>query len=275
MDKSEIRARTISSQVLQYIRHKGLKVGDQLPAEADMAGELGINRSTLREVYVRMMGQGLIVRQHGMGTFVGQAPIKDGNVVHDGFAGRIDAAGFHPTVDVMASERVRLDAALAHEFGCVKGTEVSRLVRVFRATGTPAVLIEDHFAPQIDVRKIELDRYALDMIAGLNTQVNMVGARVDLSTTAVALPADKAALLGLPAKSPALHTYSIMRSELGAVIAITWAWLNPRLVEVKASRTVTLTSPSLAVAGDIWPVAASTRSSFEAKPTPRKRRLAS
>lgn len=46
MDKSEIRARTISSQVLQYIRHKGLKVGRQLPAEADMAGELGINRST-------------------------------------------------------------------------------------------------------------------------------------------------------------------------------------------------------------------------------------
>lgn len=129
-------------------------------------------------------------------------------------------AGFQPTVDVMASERVRLDAALAHEFGCVKGTEVSRLVRVFRATGTPAVLIEDHFAPQIDVRKIELDRYALDMIAGGETPGEHGRCPRGPSTTAVALPADKAALLGLPAKSPALHTYSIMRSELGAVIAI-------------------------------------------------------
>ena len=50
--------------------------------------------------------------------------------------GRIGAAGFQPTVDVVASERVRLDAALAHEFGCEKGTEVSRLVRavIFEAT---------------------------------------------------------------------------------------------------------------------------------------------
>ena len=276
MDKSEIKAHAISSQVLQYIQHRGLKSGDQLPAEADMAGELGINRSTLREVYVRMVGQGLIVRQHGMGTFVGQAPIKDGNVVHDGFAGRIGAAGFKPTVDVVVSERVRLDAALAQEFGCDKGTEVSRLVRLFRATGTPAVLIEDHLAPHIDGRKIDLERHALNMIAGLNTQVPMAGARMDLSTTAVALPADKAALLGLPAGSPALHTYSVLRSELGSVIAVAWAWLNPLLVEVKSSRTVSLTSPSLSVAGEIWPVTATASSPgvTNARPVSRKRRAA-
>lgn len=71
MQKAQTRAHYISQQVLDHIRSNSLQPGDQLPTESDMAVELGINRSTLREVYVQMLSEGLIVRQHGRGTFVG------------------------------------------------------------------------------------------------------------------------------------------------------------------------------------------------------------
>jgi len=252
MQKAETRARSISAQVLKFIQSNSLKAGDQLPTEDAMAEELGINRSTLREVYVRMLSQGLIVRQHGKGTFVGQAPIKDGAVPYDGFAGRIGAAGFNPTVDILANGRVPLDAILAREFGCVAGTQASHLLRLFRANGTPVVVIEDSLAPDVDGDRIDMARYGLDMIAGLRTQVDMDGAHMDLSTTALALPDEKANLLGLAAQAPALHTYSVTRSRVGKAIAVAWAWLNPQMVEINGSRTITPDSASaLALPGEL------------------------
>lgn len=252
MQKALTRAHYISQQVLDHIRSNSLQPGDQLPTESDMAVELGINRSTLREVYVQMLSKGLIVRQHGKGTFVGRTPIKDGDVSHESFAGRIGAAGFSPTVDVVHSGRVRLDAQLAREFGFPVGTLSSRLIRLYRANGTPAVLVDDFFAPNIDGDRIDLGRYGLDMIAGLHTQVDLLGAHLDMSTTAVSLPDEKAFLLGLEPQVPALLTYGVLRNRQAVTIAVAWAWLNPLLVEVKNSRIILLSSPPvLAVPGEV------------------------
>lgn len=252
MQRAQARAHNISQRVMDHIRSNRLQPGDQLPTESDMAGTLGINRSTLREVYVQMLGQGLILRQHGKGTFVGQAPIKDGAVTDESFAGRIGAAGFSPTVDVVHTGRVPLDAMLAREFGFPVGTLASRLLRLYRANQTPAVLVDDFFAPSIDGDRIDLGRYGLDMIAGLHTQVDLVGAHLNMSTTAVSLPEDKALLLGLGPQVPALLTYGVLRTRQGATIAVAWAWLNPLLVEVKNSRIIMLSAPPvLAVPGEV------------------------
>jgi GntR family transcriptional regulator len=47
--------------------------GDQLPPEPELAGQLGISRSTLREAMRTFEERGRIVRRQGVGTFVNQA----------------------------------------------------------------------------------------------------------------------------------------------------------------------------------------------------------
>ena len=47
-----------------------LKTGSQLPPEEELAGQLGISRSTLREALGHLETRGLIARRQGIGTFV-------------------------------------------------------------------------------------------------------------------------------------------------------------------------------------------------------------
>ena len=56
--------------LLGLIEDGTFQPGEQLPSEADLAVQLGISRPTLREALQHLEQQGLIVRKHGVGTFV-------------------------------------------------------------------------------------------------------------------------------------------------------------------------------------------------------------
>jgi GntR family transcriptional regulator len=65
---------SLSQQAQQYlldcIESGAFQPGEQLPSEADLAVQLGISRGTLREALLNLERGGLIVRKHGVGTFV-------------------------------------------------------------------------------------------------------------------------------------------------------------------------------------------------------------
>ncbi len=48
--------------------------GEQLPTEPQLAQQLGVSRATLREAMRSFEERGLLVRRHGVGTFVAQPP---------------------------------------------------------------------------------------------------------------------------------------------------------------------------------------------------------
>lgn len=248
-DSTEIRAQEIGDQILRYIRASSLEAGDQLPSEAEMAVQIGVSRATIREVYVRLLARGAIIRRHGRGTFVGQMPIQDDQAVQTGFAASILAGGFTPTVDILAVERVQLDGNLAQAFGVPIGTEASRLLRLFRADGRPAVLIEDYLRPDIHADAIDLDRYGIDMVMGLATQVDMNGTRIDTWITATSLDPEQADLFELPEGIPVLHVYSVLAREGGgSAVCVSWAWFDPALVELRSNRVTNLSRPSVMAA---------------------------
>lgn len=56
--------------LLNLIEDGTFQPGEQLPSEADLAAQLGISRPTLREALHNLEQEGLIVRRHGVGTFV-------------------------------------------------------------------------------------------------------------------------------------------------------------------------------------------------------------
>jgi GntR family transcriptional regulator len=74
MQQLKIDKTPLSLQARQYllglIEDGTLEPGEQLPAEADLATQLGISRPTLREALHNLEREGVIVRKHGVGTFV-------------------------------------------------------------------------------------------------------------------------------------------------------------------------------------------------------------
>jgi GntR family transcriptional repressor for pyruvate dehydrogenase complex len=60
----------IAHQLETRIIEGSLKPGDRLPAERELALELGVSRPSLREAIKQLVSRGLLVSRHGGGTFV-------------------------------------------------------------------------------------------------------------------------------------------------------------------------------------------------------------
>jgi GntR family transcriptional regulator len=65
---------SLSTQTQQYllelVEGGTYQPGDRLPSESDLAAQLGISRSTLREALLNLEQEGIIIRRHGVGTFI-------------------------------------------------------------------------------------------------------------------------------------------------------------------------------------------------------------
>ena len=64
------RAESAAQELERRVLTGAYPVGSKLPNESELAESLGVSRTTLREAVGRLQAQGLLVRQHGRGTFV-------------------------------------------------------------------------------------------------------------------------------------------------------------------------------------------------------------
>jgi GntR family transcriptional regulator, transcriptional repressor for pyruvate dehydrogenase complex len=64
----------IAEQIKAYIRSGGLKAGDRLPSERDMATMFAVSRPSVREAMIALEGAGLIEVRTGDGTFITDPP---------------------------------------------------------------------------------------------------------------------------------------------------------------------------------------------------------
>ncbi len=63
-------ADTVAGELEKRILEGSLKPGDRLPAERDLAVELGVSRPSLREAMQKLVAKGLLTTRHGGGTHV-------------------------------------------------------------------------------------------------------------------------------------------------------------------------------------------------------------
>lgn len=71
--------RSVREAVRERIASGAYADGGRLPAERDLAVELGVSRSTIRKALRVLEAEGLIWRHVGMGTFVGKPPSQGGS----------------------------------------------------------------------------------------------------------------------------------------------------------------------------------------------------
>lgn len=65
---SSDKQRAVLDAVAEMIVARGLGVGDRLPPELDLARDLGVGRSTVREAMKSWQGMGIVTRNKGAGT---------------------------------------------------------------------------------------------------------------------------------------------------------------------------------------------------------------
>ncbi|MFD1850299.1 GntR family transcriptional regulator [Oceanobacillus bengalensis] len=70
----------VIDQIKGKIGNGELEPGERLPSEMTFAKELGVSRNTLREALRILEEENIIIRKHGVGTFVNNKPVFSGGI---------------------------------------------------------------------------------------------------------------------------------------------------------------------------------------------------
>ncbi|RLC80697.1 MAG: hypothetical protein DRJ03_06605 [Chloroflexi bacterium] len=130
--------------LLALIREEELQPGDQLPSEAQLAGQLGISRTTLREALHLLVEEGVIVRRQGLGTFVAAGRhLESGLEQLESVLALAARQGMAARVNDLSVEVVEADRALAERLQVDLGASLTRVQRSILVQDRPVAYMED------------------------------------------------------------------------------------------------------------------------------------
>jgi GntR family transcriptional regulator len=190
-------------QSIEDALHRGaLKTADALPGERDLAKQLGVSRVTVRKAINGLVKKGVLVQRWGSGTFIApHTRIEQPLSRLSSFTEDMSARGL-PSAAVLLSRSI--GPASPNELmalGLSPGELVSRVNRLRLADGVPMAIehavIPSRFLP--DPTLVKQSLYSVLQDHGV------LPSRALQRLHAVLLTEEQAALLKVPANSPALY----------------------------------------------------------------------
>lgn len=132
--------------LLDLIENGTYQPGEQLPSEADLAVQLGISRSTLREALLNLEREGIITRKHGVGTFVApgyRLKLESGLECLESILEPAARKGLQLKFDALQVQEEPADPELADKLQVTPGTLLTNIHRVIVADRTPVAYMLD------------------------------------------------------------------------------------------------------------------------------------
>ena len=140
------RSPTLTEQVRRHIKER--IVNDEfnegrIPAETELASDLGVSRTTIRDALGRLESEGAIYRKQGAGTFVNDAGLQIRSRLEEiwSYEAVLEAHGYAPSVRVIALGTEPASEPLATALNIVVGDPVIVIEKLLLEDEEPAVLI--------------------------------------------------------------------------------------------------------------------------------------
>ncbi|MGE7621775.1 GntR family transcriptional regulator [Viridibacillus sp. NPDC096237] len=141
-------SRHLYLQVIDRLKEdieKGVfKEKEKLPSEFELSKKLGVSRATLREALRLLEEENIIVRRHGVGTFVNPRPVFTSGIEHlSSISSMIQNAGMEPGTNYLSSFGVPASEDDVKRFHCKEDETIITIERVRTANGEPVVYCVD------------------------------------------------------------------------------------------------------------------------------------
>jgi GntR family transcriptional regulator len=136
---------SLTDQVEAHLRERILSNGfedGRIPPEAELAAELGVSRTTVRDALSRLEHEGTISRRQGSGTFVNEPVLQIKSRLEEiwSYEQVLTDHGYTPSVEVVRVEIDTASAETASALGISSGDPVLLIEKVFNEDDRPVVL---------------------------------------------------------------------------------------------------------------------------------------
>ncbi|MCM3704136.1 MULTISPECIES: GntR family transcriptional regulator [Cytobacillus] len=134
----------VIDRLKQDIEDGVYKEKEKLPSEFDLAKQLGVSRATLREALRILEEENVIIRRHGVGTFVNAKPLFTSGIEQlNSVTNMILQAGMKPGTVFLSSVTLGPTEDDIRRFSCAVDQEIAVIERVRTANGEPVVYCVD------------------------------------------------------------------------------------------------------------------------------------
>ncbi len=195
------RSPSLTEQVKQHLKeriHNGEFEDGRIPAENDLATDLGVSRTTVRDALSRLEHEGAVVRKQGAGTFVNVAGLQIKSRLEEiwSYEEVLRDHGYEPSVEVMRAEVEPADEATARALGVEVGAAVLAIVKLFREDDEPVVVTANRI-PAAYLSEGAVDSAALPVYEFLDAYADRHLAYYYSEIVPVALDPERADVLGV------------------------------------------------------------------------------
>lgn len=149
----------IAEGLIAQIESGALCPGEQLPPERELSENFGVTRMTLRRALRVLEVQGLIIRKHGIGTFVADPKIDRKMEVVFRFSSDMQQRGFKPQTKLISFEQINAESSMARDLMVPISAQIYSILRL-RSLNHEPVMLESYLIPV--PRFPGLDQYDLE-----------------------------------------------------------------------------------------------------------------
>jgi len=233
------RANQAKAHLLNYITQNQLKRNDQLPSEASIAKTLGVSRNTLREAYISLENEGIIVRRHGIGTFVAYSPvIRDSLNDFSPFAQIIQNSGYTPHFQTLSMDLELAPTDVYDVFGTPSSEKLRCIKRIVLADQQPVIYVDDYMAPAVEAAALNWDAFDGNTVQFLAASLDTPLHQIQSCIRAAALSLEISKYLELAEGTPILSVRSTIFTVDNQPVNYSEICFNSNIVEFNIVRMV-------------------------------------
>ncbi len=212
------RYHRIAESLRERIREGELAPGGLLPNQRRLAKSFGVTLMTLRQALEVLEREKLIVRRHGLGTFVA-APTIDYDILHlRRFAGDLSAHGEDVTTRLLGSRVTVADRRVTGALALRPRARVVVIDRLRLVDGHPMSLQRSFLAVPLGEQVLEADLAVTPLSQVLEFKLGITIGRARETVSAVRLGRREARELGCRPGAPAFESERVSFDGAGAPV---------------------------------------------------------